>query len=67
MIELAKVYKALGTPDYANFCHTQLTCTLQLKLEFSSTLSILSRETRDTPLHSHSLYCQEKQVITFKL
>ena len=50
MMESAKGYKALGTADYANFCHTQLKHTLQLNLESSSTLSILSRETRDAPL-----------------
>ena len=52
MMESAKRYKALGTPGYANFCHTQLKHTLQLNLESSSTLSILSRETRDIPLKS---------------
>jgi len=66
-MESAKGYKAFGTPDYANFHHTQLTHTLQLNLVLSFTLSIHSRETRDTPLHSLSLYFQEKQVITFKL
>ena len=60
MMESVKGYKALGTPDYTNFRHTQLTHSLQFNLEFSSTLSILLREIRDTLLHSHSLYFQEK-------
>jgi len=50
MMKLTKGYKTLGTPHYANFCHTQHKYTLQLNLESSSTLFILSRETRDTPL-----------------
>ena len=50
MMESLKGYKALGTPDYANFYHTQLKNSLQLNLESSTTLSILSREIRDTPL-----------------
>ena len=45
---------------YANVCHTQLLHTLQLNLEFFSTLSILLRKTSDIPRHSHSLYFQKK-------
>ena len=50
MIESAKGYKEFSTPDYANFCHIQLKHILQLNLESSFTLSILSREIRDTLL-----------------
>ena len=67
MMESAKGYKVLGTPDYDNFRYTQVTHTLQLNREFSSILSILSKEIRDTLFHSHSLYFQQKQVITFNL
>ena len=74
-MESAKRYKTLGTPDYANFRHAAYTHSpTQPKVLFytlytfkrnkrhspSLTLSTLSRETRDTLLHSHSLYLSKK-------